>query len=109
MNVVFVFTAVPAQPGRPIVELVAHESVTLSWDAPTDDGGSEVTHYMLEQRNEDDRADDWDLIDDQLTLTRATVDGLANRDEYTFRVYACNSVGWSKPSKCSAAVVIKGS
>ena len=63
---------------------------------------------MLEQRNEDDRPDDWDLVDDQLTLTKATVDGLTNRDEYTFRVFACNCVGWSKPSKPSAAVVIKG-
>ena len=103
-----VLKAVPSEPGRPIVEAVGHDSVTLTWDAPNQDGGSEVTHYMLEQRNEDDRPDDWDLVDDQLTLTKAIVDGLVNRDEYTFRVYAGNSVGWSRPSKCSAAVIIKG-
>ena len=90
------------------MEAVTNDSVTLCWDAPSEDGGSEVTHYMLEQRNEDDRPDDWDLVDDQLTSCKTTVDGLTNRDEYTFRVYACNSVGWSKASKCSAAVLIKG-
>ena len=63
---------------------------------------------MVEQRNEDDRPDDWDLVDDSLTSTETIVTGLTTQDEYTFRVYASNKVGWSKSSKCSAAVVVKG-
>ena len=91
-----------------MIEAVTNDSVTLSWTAPNENGGSEVTHYMVEQRNEDDRPDDWDLVDDTLTLTTTIVTGLTTQDEYTFRVYASNKVGWSKPSKCSAAVVVKG-
>lgn len=63
---------------------------------------------MVEQRNDDDRPDDWDLVDDNLTSTSTLITGLTTQDEYTFRVYASNKVGWSKPSKCSAAVVVKG-
>ena len=102
------FQGVPSEPERPIVQAVTNDSVTLSWDPSNEDHGSEVTHYVLEQRNEDDRPDDWDLVDDQLTATTTTVEGLTNRDEYMFRVYACNAVGLSKPSKCSATILIKG-
>ena len=63
---------------------------------------------MLEQRNEDDRPEDWDLVDDKLTSTKTKVDQLTIRDEYTFRVFAGNKYGWSRPSKTSASVVVKG-
>eukprot|EP00794_Sanderia_malayensis_P017278 gene17279-19005_t len=97
----------PAEPGRPKVETVTDNSVTLSWIAPKDDGGSDVMYYMVEQRNEDDRIDDWDLVDDHVTSTRRVVNELATRDEYMFRVSACNKYGWSKSSKVSAMVVVK--
>ena len=59
--------------------------VTLSWTVLSDDGGSDITGYNIQQ----DRSWDTALI----TGTSHTVTGLTNGQSYTFRVRAVNAVG----------------
>ncbi len=96
------------EPSRPNIETVTDDSVTISWAAPSDNGGSDITCYMVEQRNVDDRLEDWDVVEDNVTSTTLTIGDLTLRDEYTFRVSAANKFGWSPPSQTSAMVVVKG-
>ena len=64
-------------------------AVTLTWDAPEDDGGSAVTdyEYRINRRNP------WISIGS--TDTTHTVTGLVNGTEYVFEVRAVNRIGKS--------------
>ena len=61
--------------------------VKLTWKAPPNDGGSEITRYEYEQ----DGSGTWISTDG--TATSHTVTGLNNGQTYTFRVRAVNSLG----------------
>ena len=68
------------------------EAVTLTWDAPEDDGGSAITNYEYRINGRGS----WTSIGS--TLTTHTVTGLVNGTEYTFQVRAVNRLGRSQPS-----------
>jgi len=38
----------PGKPGRPTLKDVSKGSVTIEWQAPENDGGAEITHYVVE-------------------------------------------------------------
>ena len=40
----------PGKPGTPEVKEATKSSATLTWKPPTDNGGSEITNYVLEYR-----------------------------------------------------------
>ena len=61
--------------------------MTLTWDAPENDGGSAITDYEYRI----DGKGDW--ISTDSTHTTHTVTGLVNGREYTFQVRAVNRVG----------------
>ena len=61
---------------------VGDEQVTLSWDAPEDDGGSAITDYEVRINGEGE----WISIGS--TETTYTVTGLVNGTAYTFEVRA---------------------
>ena len=63
------------------------QQVTLRWRAPTNDGGSEITHYEYDQ----DGSGTWISTDG--TAPSHTVTGLNNGQTYTFRVRAVNALG----------------
>ena len=71
--------------------------VVLSWDAPENDGGSEITHYeyRIDGRNP------WISINS--TQTTHTVTGLVNGTAYTFQVRAVNKIGKSRASQKTEA------
>ena len=49
-------TDVPLPPGGPLnVNDVTKESATLKWKVPEDDGGSPITHYMVEKQEDNGR------------------------------------------------------
>ena len=98
----------PSQPGKPKIKSVTNDSVQIWWSEPEKDGGSPITHYVIEYRNADDRPEEWEEIHEDVTSTTYTVDGLHTRDEYHFRVYAVNKCGPSKASLESDSVVVKG-
>ena len=86
-------------PGAPI-NLVADATdgaVTLTWEAPENDGGSEITAYEYRI----DRRNPWISIGS--TDTAHTVTGLVNGTEYVFEVRAINRIGKSFSSNRAEA------
>ena len=81
-------------PGAPInlVAVATDGAVTLTWDAPEDDGGSAITDYEYQINGRGS----WTSIGS--TLTTYTVTSLVNGTEYTFQVRAVNRIGRSQPS-----------
>ena len=79
---------VPDAPMNLVAE-ATDAAVTLTWDAPEDDGGSAVTdyEYRINRRNP------WISIGS--TDTTHTVTGLVNGTEYVFEVRAVNRIGKS--------------
>ncbi len=77
-------------------------SVSLTWTAPTSDGGSAVTDYVIEFSTD---GDSWStFVDETSAATTATVTGLTNATSYVFRVTARNSVADGVASSASDRV-----
>ena len=86
-------------PGAPENLLAAggDGQVKLTWEAPEDDGGSEITDYQyrINGRNP------WPSIGS--TQTTHTLTGLVNGMEYVFEVRAVNRIGRGRASKRAKA------
>ena len=82
---------VPGAPMNLVVE-GGDGQVTLTWTAPEDDGGSEITDYEYRINGQGS----WISIGS--TDTTYTVTGLDNDTVYTFQVRAVNRIGRSQPS-----------
>ncbi|MDE2795966.1 MAG: fibronectin type III domain-containing protein [Gemmatimonadota bacterium] len=77
------------------------ERITLDWDRPDDDGGSDITGYRIE-RSED--GEDWEIIvsDTESTSTRYRDYDIGPGMEYHYRVKAINEIGrgpWSNVAR----------
>ena len=81
----------PSAPTALTVTAEADQSVSLSWGAPTTDGGSALTKYRVNYSNGGPETLFLDNIDP--TTTTATVTGLTNGTTYNFYVYAFNNAG----------------
>ena len=79
---------VPGAP-RNLLADATDRAVTLTWEAPENDGGSEITDYEYRI----DRRNPWISIGS--TQTTHTVTGLDNGTEYVFEVRAVNKIGKS--------------
>lgn len=81
------------KPGPPVnltVKSSTEDSIVLTWEPPSDDGGSEITRYQVEKRDASKRT--WAPVGGTDT-TEMTVDGLAKGQTYLFRVAAENQCG----------------
>ena len=65
--------------------------MTLTWRAPKDDGGAEITNYIVEYRGEG--AFKWVKSSKEVTEKTYTVKGLDAEVLYDFRVAAQNKAG----------------
>ncbi|MEI7883106.1 MAG: fibronectin type III domain-containing protein, partial [Actinomycetota bacterium] len=96
----------PVAPSVP-TSLTAVGGVTqasLSWNAPTQSGGADVTDYVVEYSS--NSGSTWTVFADGVsTSTSATVTGLANGTMYQFRVKAVSSGGTSEASSTATAIV----
>ena len=86
-------TTPPTAPGTP-TNLVAvsttRTSVTLSWNAPADDGGSPITGYYIIYRTVD--AGTYEDLEVNYATTSFTVTGLTPLAEYVFGIQAYNVI-----------------
>lgn len=71
------------------------ESVSLSWNRPVDDGGSDITNYIVEVS--DYGTDNWRQTPGYCPRTSYTAKGLTEGKKYVFRVRAENMYGVSEP------------
>ena len=78
-------TTVPSAPLN-LEGVRGNAEVTLSWDAPDDDGGSAIEDYEY-------KVDSGEWVSTEGTTTTYTVTGLTNGDTYEFRVRAVNDAG----------------
>ena len=89
----------PGAPGRPDVAREASGSLSVSWDAPSSDGGSSITGYKVQWKQAVDRWDTpADVSEAVVTGTGHTITGLTDGVEYSVRVIAANEAGDSPPS-----------
>ena len=81
--------------------------VELVWTAPTDDGGSPITNYVVEYCEE--TAFRWLPAGegDAVPGTRYVVRGLTENTAYKFRVAAQNKAGVGPFSECVLPVKVK--
>lgn len=93
-----------------------NSSVELSWNAPSDTGGSVITAYVIEYSPDDGIT--WttygDLDSNDLPVhpdknTTRIVDDLINGQSYIFRVYAINSMGKGDYSEVSDSIAPRSS
>uniref|UniRef100_A0A8C1WBT6 Titin n=1 Tax=Cyprinus carpio TaxID=7962 RepID=A0A8C1WBT6_CYPCA len=91
---------VPGPPGTPKVVTFTKDTMTIGWNEPVSDGGSEVIGYHVERKERNSIV--WHRISKALVignLFKST--GLEDGVAYEFRVIAENIAGIGKPSKAS--------
>lgn len=76
---------------------ITQTSVMLSWSPPENNGGSEVTHYIVEKREIDRKT--WATVKAEVEKDKIPlkVSGLIPGTEYYFRVTAVNEYGSGVP------------
>ena len=96
-------SATAGAPSQPRVDKVTPNAVTLSWDKPTNDGGSKIAGYVVEVKP---KGGDWtDATPYPVKENEFTVPRLKEEEEYQFRVRAVNEAGDGTPSAPTGPVV----
>jgi len=88
-----------------VITSTGKSTVSLSYKPPADDGGAEITNYVIEHR-EEGLAKWTRATKDTISKTSYTVTGLTASSVYEFRVAAENKAGVgpaSDPSQPAAA------
>uniref|UniRef100_A0A1A9UCU1 Titin n=1 Tax=Glossina austeni TaxID=7395 RepID=A0A1A9UCU1_GLOAU len=99
-----VITRKPSAPGTPQPLEIMHDSLTLYWKPPEDDGKTEILEYILEYQ--DVKTEKWTEIR-QIKDTTYTLYKLQIDTEYVFRTVAVNEVGPSPPSPLSSPIHLR--
>ena len=94
-------------PGAPtsVVGTTGDAQVVLVWSAPSSNGGSSITDYVVQYSSNSGTS--WSTFaDGTSTSTTATVTGLTNGSSYVFKVAAVNSAGTGVYSSSSSSVLV---
>lgn len=86
----------PCPPAKPIITDSSKSSMTLMWNKPLFDGGTQITGYKVEFRKTTE--EDWTVGVNNTDKTESTVTGLTTGSEYVFIVRSINKIGISDPS-----------
>uniref|UniRef100_A0A1B0CYV7 Uncharacterized protein n=1 Tax=Phlebotomus papatasi TaxID=29031 RepID=A0A1B0CYV7_PHLPP len=96
---------VPGAPEGPLrVDNVTKSGVSLSWKPPKDDGGSEISHYVVEKMDAETMR--WVPVG-ECQQPHIKADNLIEGHDYTFRVRAVNKQGESAPLATSQPITAK--
>ena len=95
----------PTAPGAPtgLTATPGNGSVSLSWTAPSSNGGSAITGYDIFEGTSPNGESTTAVNTSTVTATSYSVTGLTNGTTYYFTVKAINSVGNSQPSNEASA------
>lgn len=91
----------PTDTPGPVVNIevtdIQQTSAEMSWSPPEVDGGSEITHYIIEKREIDRKT--WAIAKGEVAIDKIPfkVGGLMAGTEYYFRVTAVNQYGPGVP------------
>ncbi|KAL7882190.1 hypothetical protein AOLI_G00090390, partial [Acnodon oligacanthus] len=93
----------PGPPTGPLRVIgIMSDKCDLFWIEPSQDGGANISHYIVEKR-ETSRLS-WTLVDANIQPTSFKVTKLLRGDEYIFRVKAVNKYGISDPLESEAII-----
>ncbi|KAF7660448.1 hypothetical protein LDENG_00280920 [Lucifuga dentata] len=86
----------PGPPDGPLrVKVVSAEKCQLHWKPPLNDGGANVSHYIIEKR-ETSRVS-WTVVEPQIEAISYKATKLVPGKEYIFRIAAVNKFGAGEP------------
>lgn len=88
--------------GKITVSRVTEEKCTLAWNIPEEDGGAEITHYIIERR-ETSRLH-WVIVEAECQTLSTVVTKLIKNNEYIFRVRAVNKYGPGVPLESETVI-----
>ncbi len=97
---------VTGAPGAPtnVTGVAQDGAVALSWNAPVDTGGADITDYVVQYAPASSPTSWTTFADGTGTGTSTVVTGLTDGTAYVFQVSAVNSFGTGDPSTASASV-----
>ena len=79
-------------------------SVTLTWGAPADDGGSAIVRYQVRYQEIGGSYSAWTTVSGGAGATSTTVSGLVNGTSYEFQVRAVNGISPGQAATASATL-----
>lgn len=95
----------PGSPGQPEAVDSDRDHITIQWSAPIDNGGSPITGYDVERKDDKGR---WVKVNrDPVRGTEFTDDTVQPNKTYEYRVTAKNTAGPGKPSEVSKPIKAK--
>ncbi len=103
VNATTAFTAPPEAPANLQAQASGRTAISLSWTAPSDNGGATITGYQIELST--DAGSEWsDLVANTgTTSTTYTHTGLLPATTYHYRISAINAAGTGNPSNIDNA------
>jgi hypothetical protein len=103
---VLVCSEKPGKPDPPQITSTTNSTASLAYKPPADDGGAEITNYVIEYREES--LSKWTrATKDTVSKTSYTVTGLKKDTVYEFRVAAENKAGVGPASDPSSPAAVK--
>src|SRR5437899_3954696 len=101
--ILYLHDKLPPQPPTGLTATaVSPSQINLSWTAPANNGGSQITGYKIE-RSVSGGAFSVLVANTGSTATTYSNTGLATNTSYTYRVSAINGIGTSSPSSTASA------
>src|SRR3989442_677388 len=96
----------PSSPTGLAATAVSSSQISLTWTAPTDNGGSAITGYKIERSTNGGTTWSTLVANTGNTATAYSDTGLAHTTTYTYRVSAINSIGTSSASSTVSATTL---
>lgn len=94
----------PSVPQELTAPEVNAESITLNWQPPADNGGSEILEYSIEKKEFNRRT--WQQVGTTKDLT-FTIPKLLEGNKYFFKVAARNDIGIGEAAELTEAITAK--
>ena len=84
------------------------DSCLLHWEPPKDDGGTPLTHYLVEQMDVSTTRGAWREVGEVVADIRTfKCQHLEEKSKYKFRIRAINKIGPSEPTDLQETVLAK--